>query len=121
MLIIISMILFLYKSVIVVLLVNENNEIEIIVVEFNFDFICGLGIDVVWFMNENLVFFGVYDVMVIVNGKMNGKYSICFEFVVGEFIVEFCFKLDQFDVLGLRIELNGLIKIVSDVKDVVKD
>lgn len=59
--------------------------------------------------------------MVIVNGKMNGKHSIRFESVAGESTAEPCFKLDQLDALGLRIELNGSTKIASDVKDAAKD
>ncbi|EOZ8772039.1 TPA: fimbrial biogenesis outer membrane usher protein [Yersinia enterocolitica] len=118
---IISTTLFLHKSVIAAPLVNENNETEITAVEFNPDFIRGSGIDVARFMNENPVSPGVYDVMVIVNGKMNGKHSIRFESVAGESTAEPCFKLDQLDALGLRIELNGSTKIASDVKDAAKD
>ncbi|EKN3460195.1 fimbria/pilus outer membrane usher protein [Yersinia enterocolitica] len=118
---IISTTLFLHKSVIAAPLVNENNETEITSVEFNPDFIRGSGIDVARFMNENPVSPGVYDVMVIVNGKMNGKHSIRFESVAGESTAEPCFKLEQLDALGLRIELNGSTKIANDVKEAAKD
>ncbi|QKJ05047.1 fimbria/pilus outer membrane usher protein [Yersinia mollaretii] len=101
--------------------VNKRDNTEVTSVEFNPDFIHGSAIDVSRFTNENPVSPGSYDVLVIVNGKTMGRQTIRFKSVTGESTAEPCFRLDQLDALGIRIELNGSTHIPENVKVAAKD
>ncbi|CNH99296.1 fimbria/pilus outer membrane usher protein [Yersinia pekkanenii] len=117
----ISAALLINKSATAAPVMNSTDHAEITAVEFNPGFIHGLSVDVSRFMNENPVSPGTYDVMVIVNGKMSGKHTIRFKSVDGESTAEPCFRLDQLDALGIRIELNGSTHIPENVKVAAKD
>ncbi|CNK81429.1 fimbria/pilus outer membrane usher protein [Yersinia aldovae] len=118
---VISSALLINRSVIAAPVASTNNNTVATAVEFNPAFIHGLSVDVSRYMEENPVAPGTYDVMVIVNGKMVGKHNIRFEVYSGESTAKPCFRLDQLDALGLRVELNGTTHIPENVKVAAKD